>query len=130
MVGDPRMGALGFLMLPIKCVDAMLPLWGFLSLAILLAATLGGSAHWQRAALGLFALRWTVDLALSGIMWTWHRQLFPGRGKELTGPVLGLHMATEGLVFNWFRQIAVLNAYSWFVRRVRKWHQPRWNPNV
>ncbi len=130
MVGDPRMGALGFLMLPIKCVDAILPLWGFLSLAILLAATLGGSAHWQRAALGLFALRWTVDLVLSGIMWTWHRRLFPARGHELTGPVLGLHMATEGLVFNWFRQIAVLNAYGWFVRRVRKWHQPRWNPNV
>ena len=29
MVGDPRMGALGWLMLPIKCVDAILPLWGF-----------------------------------------------------------------------------------------------------
>ena len=130
MVGDPRMGTLGFLMLPIKCVDATLPLWGFLSLAILLAATLGGSAHWQRAALWLFALRWTVDLALSGIMWTWHRRLFPDRGNELTGPVLGLHMATEGLVFNWFRQIAVLNAYGWFVRRQRKWHQPRWSAPV
>ena len=126
MVGDPRMGALGFLMLPIKCVDAVLPLWGATSLAILLAATIGGSAHWQRAALLLFLCRWTVDLALSGIIWRWHRRLFPDRGKELSGAVLGLHMASEGLVFNWFRQIAVLNAYSWFLRRVRKWHQPRW----
>ena len=126
MVGDPRMGALGFLMLPIKCVDALLPLWGSLSLAILLAAAIGGSAHWQRLALLLFALRWGVDLALSGVMWTWHRRSFPGRGRELPGAVLALHMASEGLVFNWFRQIAVLNAYSWFVRRVQKWNQPRW----
>ncbi len=127
LVGDPRMGLLGGLMLPIKCVDAILPLWGFVSLAILLAAAVGGSAHWQRAALTLFAVRWGVDLALSGIMWTWHRRLFPTRGRELGNLTLGLHMASEGLVFNWFRQIAVLNAYSWFVRRVQRWHQPRWN---
>ena len=126
MVGDPQMGLLGWLMLPIKCVDAILPLWGFLSLAILLAAFLGGSAHWQRLALILFAVRWSVDLCLSAVMWTWHRRLFPTRGRELPGLTLGLHMASEGLVFNWFRQIAVLNAYSWFVRRVQKWHQPRW----
>ena len=126
MVGDPRMGALGFLMLPIKCVDAVLPLWGALSLAILLAATAGGSPHWERAALLLFLLRWAVDLGLSGIMWTWHRRMFPERKSGLPGVVLTLHMASEGLVFNWFRQIAVLNAYSWFVRRVQKWHQPRW----
>ena len=59
-------------------------------------------------------------------MWTWHRRLFPARGRELSGLTLGLHMASEGLVFNWFRQIAVLNAYSWFARRVQRWHQPRW----
>ena len=126
MVGDPQMGPLGWLMLPIKCVDAILPLWGFLSLAILVAAFFGGSAHWQRLAMILFAVRWSVDLGLSGIMWTWHRRLFPTRGRELPGLTLGMHMASEGLVFNWFRQIAVLNAYSWFVCRVQKWHQPRW----
>ena len=129
MVGDRRMGAVGWLMLPIKCVDAILPLWGSLSLAILLAATLGGSAHWQRAGLELFLLRWSVDLVLSLVMWHWHRRLFPDRRHALNGGTLGFHMASEGLVFNWFRQIAVLNAYSWFVRRVQKWHQPRWtNP--
>ena len=126
LVGHPRMGAVGALMLPIKCVDAVLPLWGSLSLALLLAATVGGSTGWQRAGLLLFAGRWAVDLALSGLMWTWHRRLFPDRTHALPGWTLGLHMASEGLVFNWFRQIAVLNAYGWFVRRVQKWHQPRW----
>ncbi len=126
MVGDRRMGAVGWLMLPIKCVDAILPLWGSLSLAILLAATLGGSAHWQRAGLGLFFARWGVDLCLSVVMWHWHRRLFPDRRHALGGGTLGFHMASEGFIFNWFRQIAVLNAYSWFVRRVQKWHQPRW----
>ncbi len=127
MVGDPRMGMVGGLMLPIKCVDAILPLWGSLSLAVLLAAALHGSASWERAGLLLFLTRWLVDLGLSGIMWNWHRRIFPGRGRELPGAVLAAHIATEGLVFNWFRQIAVLNAYSWFVRRVQKWHQPRWS---
>jgi cellulose synthase/poly-beta-1,6-N-acetylglucosamine synthase-like glycosyltransferase len=126
MVGDSRLGLIGGLMLPIKCVDAILPLWGSLSLAILLAAAAGGVAHWQRASLTLFAVRWGVDLFLGALMWRWHRALFPGRQQALRGPVLALHMATEGLVFNWFRQLAVLNAYSWFVRRVQKWHQPRW----
>ena len=126
LVGDRRMGAVGWLMLPIKCVDAVLPLWGSLSLAILLAATVGGSAHWQRAGLALFFGRWGVDLLLSVVMWNWHRRLFPERQHALGGGTLGFHMASEGFVFNWFRQIAVLNAYSWFVRRVQKWHQPRW----
>ena len=126
MVGDQRMGAVGWLMLPIKCVDAILPLWGSLSLAILLAAAVGGSAHWQRAGLGLFALRWAVDLGLSLVMWNWHRRLFPDRQHALNRWKLGLHMASEGFIFNWFRQVAVLNAYSWFVRRVQRWHQPRW----
>jgi cellulose synthase/poly-beta-1,6-N-acetylglucosamine synthase-like glycosyltransferase len=126
MVGDARLGLIGGLMLPIKCVDAVLPLWGSLSLAILLAAAVGGTAHWQRASLMLFAVRWGVDLMLGALMWHWHKTLFPERRHALRGPLLALHMATEGLVFNWFRQLAVLNAYSWFVRRVQKWHQPRW----
>lgn len=126
MVGNPRMGTVGFLMLPIKCVDAILPVWGFLSLAILFASLFGGAAHWQRVGLELYLGRWAVDLLLSGVMWQWHRRLFPDRAHGISGPWLALHMATEGLVFNWFRQAAVLNAYSWFVRRVQHWHQPRW----
>ncbi len=126
MVGDSRLGLVGALMLPIKCVDAILPVWGSLSLAILLAAAIGGNAHWQRESLILFAARWGVDLLLSVLMWRWHHRLFPDRRPGLRGHVLALHMATEGLIFNWFRQVAVLNAYSWFLRRVQKWHQPRW----
>jgi cellulose synthase/poly-beta-1,6-N-acetylglucosamine synthase-like glycosyltransferase len=126
MVASPKMGLLGGLMLPIKCVDAILPLWGFLSLLILLAATFGGTANWQKASLWLFAVRWGLDLCLGGIMWRWHRRLFPDRGHELSGRTLAFCMASEGFIFNWFRQIAVLNAYSWFARRVQKWHQPRW----
>ena len=90
MVGDGRMGLVGSLMLPIKCVDAILPLWGSLSLAILLAAAAGGTAHWQRASLLLFAARWGVDLLLGGLMWRWHRTLFPGRPHALRGPPAGV----------------------------------------
>ncbi len=133
LVGDPKMGALGLFMLPIKCVDAVLPIWGALSLFILLAAAVSAGLHgdraaaaWQVSALGLFVGKWLVDLTLSAVMWRWHAQLFPGRAGLPAARRLLWHIATEGLVFNWFRQLAVLNAYGWFLRRVQKWHQPRW----
>ncbi len=126
-----EMGALGWFMLPIKCVDAILPIWGSLSLFLLLAAafgtTVGGAPFWQRAALALFLAKWLVDLVLSAVMWRWHARLFPGRAGVPPGSQLAWFIATEGWIFNWFRQIAVLNAYGWFLRRVQKWHQPRWN---
>ena len=126
MVGNPRMGGVGFLMLPIKCVDAVLPAWGFLSLAILAGLDLrrqrrnGSGSGWN-----LFRA-WDVELTLSGIMWRWHRRVFPDRKSRSAARSSLLHMATEGLIFNWFRQVAVLNAYNWFLRRVQRWHQPRW----
>jgi hypothetical protein len=33
---------------------------------------------------------------------------------------------TESLGFNWLRQLAVLRAYVWFARRIRRWEQARW----
>jgi cellulose synthase/poly-beta-1,6-N-acetylglucosamine synthase-like glycosyltransferase len=127
MVGNPRMGAVGLFMLPIKCVDAILPLWGSLSLAILIGATLCGHGGWREASFGLFAFKIGTELSLSAVMCRWHRRLTGGETRGgISGARLLLYIATEGLVFNWFRQVAVLNAYSWFVRRVRRWHQPRW----
>lgn len=131
LVFDPAMGRLGWFMLPIKCVDAILPIWGSLSLFLLLAAafgtTVGGAPFWQRAALALFLGKWLIDLLLSAVMWHWHARLFPGRTGVPPLGRLAWYMATEGWIFNWFRQLAVLNAYGWFLRRVQKWHQPRWN---
>ena len=132
LVGDGRMGALGWFMLPVKCVDAVLPLWGFLSLGILLAAAAaGGATTWERAALGVFAAKWAVDAALGLLMWRWHARLFPDRGGVLLSRGWMLWcILTESLLFNPFRQAAVLNAYGWFVRRTRRWHQPRWTVPV
>ncbi|MBV9658535.1 MAG: glycosyltransferase family 2 protein [Verrucomicrobia bacterium] len=135
LVFGKKMGALGHFMLPIKCVDAVLPLWGALSLGILLAAAFGSAgahphggsaAGWQRAALALFLGKWLADVALSALMWRWHARLFPGRAGIPPLRQQAWFIVTEGLIFNWFRQLAVLNAYGWFVRRVQKWHQPRW----
>ncbi len=128
LVGDPRLGAIGWFMLPVKCVDAVLPLWGFLSLGILLAAAAtGGATAWERAALGVFAGKWALDAGLGLLLWRWHARLFPDRGGVLLprGGMLWC-ILTESLLFNPLRQVAVLNAYGWFLRRTRRWHQPRW----
>jgi cellulose synthase/poly-beta-1,6-N-acetylglucosamine synthase-like glycosyltransferase len=127
LVGDRRMGAVGMFMLPIKCVDAILPLWGSFSLAILLGATIYGRGGWREASFGLFAFKCGLELTLGAVMCRWHRRLTGGEKRGgLPGWRLAACIATEGLIFNWFRQIAVLNAYRWFVRRTRRWHQPRW----
>lgn len=126
MVGNPKMGALGWLMLPIKCVDAILPLWGATSLLLLLAASLFGATQWRWASLELFGLRWAGEIALSILLCRWARRLSGDKRGDLHGARLAFCIVTEGLLFNWFRQIAVLNAYGWFIRRVQHWRQPRW----
>lgn len=132
LVGDPRMGRLGWFMLPVKCVDAVLPLWGFLSLGILLAAAVaGGASVWERAALAAFAGKWAVDAGLGLLLWRWHARLFPERAPVLL-PRRGMLwcILTESVLFNPLRQVAVLNAYGWFLRRTRRWHQPRWTASA
>lgn len=42
MIGDPRLGALGVLMLPVKALDTMQPIYGLLSLALVAAYAVSG----------------------------------------------------------------------------------------
>jgi cellulose synthase/poly-beta-1,6-N-acetylglucosamine synthase-like glycosyltransferase len=42
MIGDPRLGALGVAMLPVKALDTMQPLYGLLSVALLIAYAVTG----------------------------------------------------------------------------------------
>ncbi len=123
LVGDPGLGVLGWLMLPLKCVDAVLPLWGFTSLLVLIAALASGQAHIQYAALALLGAKVVLETTMAALLWRWHRRHF---GARVAPARQWLFILTEGLVFHWFRQIAVLNSYVRFARRDRSWTQKRW----
>jgi cellulose synthase/poly-beta-1,6-N-acetylglucosamine synthase-like glycosyltransferase len=121
LVGDRRLGALGWLLLPIKCVDALLPIWGVLSLTLLLAALATGIEALQISALALFGGKVLIELANGGVVWICHRILC---GRRNFAVQMWPYILTEGLVFHWFRQIAVLRAYRRAHVRRPQWERP------
>jgi len=129
MIFSTHFGRIGMLMLPIKTVDAILPMWGFASLIILLTAIIFGRGNLQIGAAILFASKYLFDVILIAVLLRWHRKLFPTRRLALSVRQMIFCVLTEGLLFNQFRQIAVLNAYQRSVRRIKKNEQNKWLTN-
>jgi len=128
MIANRRYGRLGWLMLPVKSVDAALPLWGFTTLAILVGALASGRTELRAWTLLLLGAKWLLDSVLYAAMLHWHRRAFPSRSLVLSFPWQLFCGCTESLGFNWLRQVAVLRAYGWVFRRVQHWEQARWLP--
>lgn len=126
MIASPRHRALGLVMLPIKSIDAILPVWGVITLGVLLSAMFFGHESWRWYALSLFVAKWTYDLVLMGLMVRLYRGTFPDRPIVLSPAKFIFTVLTEAFCFHWFRQMAVLNAYRWYVLRIRRWEQSRW----
>lgn len=126
MVFSVRHGRIGLVMLPLKCLDATLPLWSLATLVLLITATLSGRADWGPDALSLFLAKWAFDAGLFALLVVVHHLRFRDRPQT---PSLAYQLPTallEGLVFHWPRQVAVTWAYVWFARRTKRWEQPRW----
>ena len=126
MIGNPRYGRIGLVMLPIKSIDAVLPLWGLGSLLILTGTVLFGTGTSSLAALFYFGAKWVVDLILTLGVLSLLPLLLPGLRLALSRGRILIGILNEGIFFHWFRQAAVLNAYHWVVRRIRHWDQDRW----
>jgi cellulose synthase/poly-beta-1,6-N-acetylglucosamine synthase-like glycosyltransferase len=126
MIANRRYGRLGWLMLPVKSVDAVLPFWGFTSLAIFVGALASGHAQLRTWTLLLLGCKWLLDSVLYVAMLRWHRRAFPARSALFDFRWQLLCGCTESLGFNWLRQLAVLRAYGWFFRRFQGWEQARW----
>lgn len=126
MIFSTKFGNVGILMLPIKSIDAILPMWGFASLLILLTVIIFGRETYQIMALQVFLGKWLLDITLILIMISWHKKLFPNRKFDLKTGQMIFCIMTENFLFQPFRQIAVLNSYSWCARRVKSWNQERW----
>ena len=126
MIFSTRFGKIGLLMLPIKTVDAILPIWGFASLIILLTIVAFGRGGLPLWAVLIFLSKYLFDVLLVSMILRWHRKLFPSRRLELSTGKMIFHILTEGLLFNQFRQIAVLNAYRQSLRHLKNRRQNLW----
>jgi cellulose synthase/poly-beta-1,6-N-acetylglucosamine synthase-like glycosyltransferase len=130
MVGSRRYGRLGWLMLPVKSIDAVFPVWGVTSLAILVFSLASGQTELRLWTLLLLGAKWLLDAILFVAMLRWHRHTFPALSALLSFRWQLFCGCTESLGFNWFRQLAVLRAYGWFFRRFHAWEQARWVPTA
>jgi cellulose synthase/poly-beta-1,6-N-acetylglucosamine synthase-like glycosyltransferase len=69
MIGNPRFGRLGMLMLPVKAIDTMQPIYGLTALAVLAATILTGHLHLTAGILLVIFGKVVLDAAflLSGL---------------------------------------------------------------
>ena len=135
MIGNPLFGWLGLLMLPLKTIDAMLPLYAVLTWFALAAAVL--HPQWMmsgnRANLfvigGAFLLKWIADMTVSLLVWQWHLEPTESNQRAPFRSLPWLAIVSETWFFSWFRQIAVLRSYGMAFAKSVHWKQRRWDKN-
>ncbi|MEI6082089.1 MAG: glycosyltransferase [Verrucomicrobiota bacterium] len=135
MIGNPAFGPLGLLMLPIKTLDAFLPLYAVLTWFALAAAFI--HPRWMmfgnRTNLLLigsaFLLKWAADITVSVLAWNWHQEP-TGKRKCSRRSLPWITIVSESWFFAWFRQVAVLGSYGMAFAKSANWKQRRWNANT
>jgi cellulose synthase/poly-beta-1,6-N-acetylglucosamine synthase-like glycosyltransferase len=131
LIGNPRAGGFGIVRLPLKVIDAVLPVIAFATLFVLGKAGFFGLLPASRAAAFLFALRWLWDLLFYAAAEHFSRQLGSPVASAVVHPrrlLAWLCTATEALTYVWLKHLATLRAYVWAVRRARTWEPSRGSP--
>lgn len=125
---DPRAGAFGLVRLPLKVVDAVLPLVAFASLAVLATSGFAGLGTVSAASLLLFGLRWSWDLVVYGLALLARPRLGDPSATRDASPraaAAWFCTATEALTYVWLKHAATLRGYVWAARRVGTWEASR-----
>ena len=126
LIFEPRAGAFGVVRLPLKLIDAVLPLVAFASLFVLVHGGMSALRPVARASLFLFCVRWGWDLLVYALALVAARRLGDARETSSPRPLLGwLAAATEALTFVWLKHVATMRGFSWAIRRVRTWESSR-----
>ena len=122
LIGRPAFGLLGMVMLPIKTVDLILPVWGLLAVAVLASYLAFGFALDHLIVIGLVA-KLVLDLATGvcalGLMRRW-------TGRRCASiPALVASIACEPFAFQPLRQFGALLGWIAHLRRRRIWTPQR-----
>jgi len=133
LIGRPGAGGFGVVRLPLKLIDAILPLLAFASLIVILRGVASSVLVLSNVAVGIFVLRWAWDLGFYAAALHLARSLGDPVETRRHAPERWrgwLCTATEALTYVWLKHAAVLRAYGWAARRVRTWEPSRERPRI
>ena len=128
LIGRPGAGGFGVVRLPLKLVDAVLPVLAFASLAVLVRGAASPVLALSRVAIGIFVIRWLWDLTFYALALRFSGALGDADETRRVAPESWrgwLCTATEALTYVWLKHAAVFRAYAWAARRVRTWEPSR-----
>jgi cellulose synthase/poly-beta-1,6-N-acetylglucosamine synthase-like glycosyltransferase len=128
LIGRSGAGGFGVVRLPLKVIEAALPLIAFASLVVLVRGVASPVLSLSRVALGIFLVRWLWDLTFYAAALRMARELGSREETSRVAPPLWqgwICTATEALSYVWLKHAAVLRAYGWAARRVRTWEPSR-----
>jgi len=128
LIGARGTGGFGIVRLPLKLVDAVLPLLAFASLVVLVRGAASPILSLSRVAIGIFLVRWLWDLFFYAAALHFAERLGDPAHTRRLAPERWrgwLYTATEALTYVWLKHASTLRAYTWAARRVRKWEPSR-----
>jgi len=128
LIGRASAGGFGVVRLPLKLVDAVLPVLAFASLVVIVRGVASPALAVSRVALGIFLIRWAWDLTFYAAALRLARSLGDPVETQRVAPEAWrgwLCTATEALTYVWLKHAAVFRAYAWAARRVQKWEPSR-----
>ena len=123
MVGNPAYGHLGTRMLPIKAFDTMQPLYGLVSIALLLAAIVRGDAEVAVPVAGVIGGKIAVDIAF--YLWSLHlyRQWQGDAARVRLLPAIAAALI-EPFTFQALRHTGAALGWISFLTGRRSWGAP------
>ncbi|MBY0382046.1 MAG: glycosyltransferase family 2 protein [Xanthobacteraceae bacterium] len=120
MTGNPRFGRLGTLMMPIKAIDTMQPIYGLTGFALLLAFWLLGKSGIAELALGLVGAKILIDFAFG--LWIVHLyRVFTGDRVSVGYGQALLAAAIEPFSFQLLRHTGAAWGWVWFLSGRKGW---------
>jgi cellulose synthase/poly-beta-1,6-N-acetylglucosamine synthase-like glycosyltransferase len=125
MTGNRRYGMLGMLMLPVKVVDTVQPLYGLTAFALLVGFLFGGHGAIVLSIFSVIGAKTLFDLFF--YLWTIHLyRRWTGDYKSTNMGMAMLAAITEPFTFQLLRHVGAALGWVQFVRGGRAWgKQPR-----
>ena len=119
MVGDRRYGWLGTLMLPVKAVDTLQPLYGLTAFGLLVFYVASGRLGVLGAAASVIGIKLVIDFAFH--LWSIHlyRKWVGGNARAHLGEGL-LAALAEPFTFQLLRHLGA--AMGWLAFLTQRWH--------
>ncbi len=129
MVGNPAYGRLGTMMLPVKAIDTLQPLYGLTGAVLLVAYILTGQTAIIAPVAGVIAAKIALDLAF--YLWSlhlYHRWLGHSSGLYLLPAILAALI--EPFSFQLLRHLGAALGWVSFLTGVRSWGATERTPAV